>query len=69
MKNLLRTIKRKFNCSFNKYNVYYVLKKLDITYKKAHKIIRTNKIIFTKRKFISYKNEFPINKNSKKKLN
>ena len=34
MKNLLRTIKRKLNCSFNSNN---------ITFKKAHKIVRINK--------------------------
>ena len=43
MKNLLRTIKRKFNCSFNSSNVYYLFSLINITFKKAHKIVRINK--------------------------
>ena len=43
MKNLLRTIKRKFNCSFNSNNVYYLFSLINITFKKAHKIVRINK--------------------------
>ena len=43
MTNLLKLIKQKFNCVFNKNNIYYSLKKLGITYKKAHKNIIINK--------------------------
>ena len=43
MKNLLRTIKRKFNYSFNSNNAYYLFFLINITFKKAHKIVRINK--------------------------
>ena len=45
MKNLLKLIRKNFNCSFNANNVYYALKKLGITYKKAHKVVRINRKI------------------------
>lgn len=28
MINLIKIIRKKFNCSFNKYNIYYALKKI-----------------------------------------
>jgi transposase len=43
MKNLQKLLLKKFNRKYTAYNIYYVLRKLNITYKKARKIIRINK--------------------------
>jgi transposase len=44
IKTLIRTINRKFDCFIKATNIYYLLNKLNITYKKAHKVVRINKI-------------------------
>lgn len=43
IKRLLKNLRVKFNTKFTNYNIYYILKKLNITYKKAKKCIIINK--------------------------
>jgi transposase len=42
MKNLLKLLTKNFDVHFNSNNVYYILRKNGITYKKAHNVIIIN---------------------------
>jgi transposase len=43
MKTLRKLLFKNFECNYTAYNIYYVLRKLGITYKKARKLVRINK--------------------------